>query len=385
MAKFKFGGGKTPFSKKQKKTKQQYNEVWDDEDEYYEDELDEDELDEDEYYEDELDDDEYYEDEYYEDELDESPSGYKNKSEEERIEDQFNRNYEIQNHDEGFSEFDENYSLEGDLDLGDIVDEFDERTQNREYTETKWYEKTLNVFIAAVVVTIVVVFIWGFAGDYILDFMGIGQEYVEKQDIGGRLDRYQNEVIDQVEQIINPDDVIEEESRVEVKEVEEVPVVIGPGLYRIGQDIHVGQYFIQKGTKLKKYAGEFEFVNDQPMDQDYGANTIDNLTEGMYVDLLEGAMTLNSDRPKTDVMVNQTVVLEGGNHYVVGIDLPAGYYKIISASYQKKVKLTIGGIIEGQEAKVDIKRQNYVKLAKGNLVQVDGMSLFTRVPMEFIY
>lgn len=385
MAKFKFGGGTNPFSKKQKKTKQQYNEEWDDEDEYYEDDLDEDELDED-----ELDEDEYYEDdldedEYYEDELDESPSGYKNKSEEERIEDQFNRNYEIQNHDEGYSEFDEEYSLEGDLDLGDIVDEFDDRTQNRAYTETKWYEKTLNVFIAAVVSTIVVVFIWGFAGDYILDFMGIGQEYVEKQDIGGRLDRYQTEVIDQVEQIINPDEVIEEESRVEVKEVEEVPVVIGPGLYRIGQDIHAGQYFIQKGTQLKKYAGEFEFVNDKSMDQMYGANTIDNLTEGMYVDLIEGAMTLNSDRPKTDVLINQTVVLEGGNHYVVGIDLPAGYYKVISASYQQKLKLTIGGVIEGQEAKVDIKRQNYVKLAQGNLVQVDVMSLFTRVPMEFIY
>ena len=375
MAKFKFGGGKNPFSKKQKKAKQQYNEEWDDEDEYYEDELDEDE-----YYEDDLD-----EDEYYEDELDESPSGYKNKSEEERIEDQFNRNYEIQNHDEGYSEFDENYSLEGDLDLGDIVDEFDERTQNRDYTETKWYEKTLNVFIAAVVTTVVVVFVWGFAGDYILDFMGIGQEYVEKQDIGGRLDRYQNEVIDQVDQIINPDVVIEEESRVEVKEVEEVPVVIGPGLYRIGQDIHAGQYFIQKGSQIKKYAGEFEFVNDKSMEQVYKANTIDNLTEGMYVDLLEGAMTLNSDRPKTDVMVNQTVVLEGGNHYVVGIDLPAGYYKVISASYQKDVSLTIGGLIEGQEEKVDVKRQNYVKLAQGNLVQVSGMSLFTRVPMEIIY
>lgn len=381
MSKFNFRGVKNPFNKGSKKSKRhEPQEEWDDEDEYYEDELEDGE-----YYEDELEDDEYYEDDYYEDELDDSPSGYKNKSEEERIEEQFERNYETLNHDEGFSEFDEDYSLEGDLDLGDLVDEFDDRTHNRQYEDTKWYEKTLNVFIAALVTAAVLTMVWGFGGDYILDFMGISQEYVENQDIIGRLDRYQNQVVDQVDNIINPDEVIEEESRVEVKEVEEVPVVIGPGLYRIGQDIHPGQYFIQKGSELKKYAGEFEFVNDQPMEQVYGANTLDNFVEGMYVDIIEGAVTLNSDRPKTDVKVNQTVVLEGGNHYVVGIDLPAGYYKVISASYQQGLKVTIGGAIEGQAEKVDVKRQNYLKLAQGNLVQVDKKALLTRLSMDFVY
>lgn len=386
MSKFKFRGVKNPFNKGSKKSKRhEPQEDWDDEDEYYEDELEDDE-----YYEDDLEDDEYYEDdldedEYYEEELDESPSGYKNKSEEERIEEQYNRNYETQNHDEGFSEFDEDYSLEGDLDLGDLVDEFDDRTLNRQYEDTKWYEKTLNVFIAALVTAAVITMVWGFGGDYILEFMGISQDYVEDQDIIGRLDRYQNEVVDQVDNIINPEDDIAEEERVEIKEPDEIPVVIGPGLYRIGKDIHPGQYFVQKGSEINKYAGEFEFVNDQSAPQMYGANTIDNFVEGMYVDIIEGAVTLNSERPKTDVMVNQTVVLEGGNHYVVGIDLPAGYYKVISSSYQKGVKITIGGAIEGQEEKVDVDRQNYVKLAQGNLVQVSDMSLFTRIPMEFIY
>lgn len=311
--------------------------------------------------------------------------GYKNKSEEDKIQEQYDRNYEVLNHDEGYSEYDEDISLEGDLDLGDLVDEFDDRTQNRTYVETKWYEKTVNVLIASAVTTALLAVIWGFGGEYILDFMGISQEYVENQDIVGRLDRYQNEVVDEVDRIINPEDAIEEEQRAGMQEGVEIPVVIGPGLYRVGQEIHAGQYFIQKGTNLNKYANEFDFVNEKAAAQYYGANTLDTLTEGMYVDILEGAITLNSDRPKTDVQVNQTVVLEGGNHYLVGVDLPAGYYKVVPQTYQKGIKLTLSGVLEGQDPKVDVKRQTYIKLAEGTLVQLDNTALFTRVEMEFIY
>lgn len=313
------------------------------------------------------------------------PVGYKNKSEEDKIQEQYDRNYDLLNHDEGFSEYDEDISLEGDLDLGDLVDEFDDRTQNRSYVETKWYEKTVNVLIASAVATALLAVIWGFGGDYILEFMGISQEYVENQDIVGRLDRYQNEVVDEVDRIINPEDAIEEEQRAGMQEGVEIPVVIGPGLYRVGQQIHAGQYFVQKGSKIKKYANEFDFVNEKAGEQYYGANTIDTLGEGMYIEILEGAITLNSDRPKTDVQINQTVVLEGGNHYLVGVDLPAGYYKVVPQTYQQGIKITLSGVLEGQDPKVDVKRQTYIKLAEGTLVQLSATSLFTRVNMEYIY
>lgn len=313
------------------------------------------------------------------------PIGYKNKSEEDKIQEQYDRNYDLLNHDEGFSEYDEDISLEGDLDLGDLVDEFDDRTQNRTYVETKWYEKTVNVLIASAVATALLAVIWGFGGDYILEFMGISQEYVENQDIVGRLDRYQNEVVDEVDRIINPEDAIEEEQRAGMQEGVEIPVVIGPGLYRVGQEIHAGQYFVQKGSKIKKYANEFDFVNEKAGEQHYGANTLDNLGEGMYIEILEGAITLNSDRPKTDVQINQTVVVESGNHYLVGVDLPAGYYKVVPQTYQKGVNVTINGALEGQAPEVDVARQTYVKLGEGNLLQVGSTALFTRVNMEFIY
>lgn len=335
-----------------------------------------------------------YEDGLEDDYEDEGPQGYKTKSEEERIADQADRVYETQNHDDiGYSEFDEDYAEEGDLDLDDILDEFDDRTKNRVYANTKWYEKTLNVFIAAIMATVVLALVWNLGGGYLMDYLGVGQQFIEDQDITGRLTRYQTGVVEEVDRIINPEDVIVEEDRVEMKEETEVPVVIGEGRYLIGRDIPQGTYLVQKGSKIKKYVGEFEYVSDDPFNtndtvngQVFGANTLDTLTDGMYVTILEGYITLNEGRLVNEIKVNQTVVVQSGNHYVVGVDLPAGYYKVTPVQLQaRNLAVTIGNPIEGQQEKVDVARQSYITLALGNTLQVGATALFTRVAMEFVY
>ena len=116
-------------------------------------------------------------------------------------------------------------------------------------------------------------------------------------------------------------------------------------------------------------------------------NTLVTLMEGQYLTVVNGGYVLNATRTPQDVKINESIVLEAGNHYTVGIDFPPGYYRVVSTNYRTEAKFTLNNINEdlGQGNEVIAERQNYTKFAQGNVVIPNGDVLLTRVDSQHIY
>lgn len=337
--------------------------------------------------------------------------------------------YEDEDQYDDEEQYDEQYDEELDeieeltLDDIDAIDEGDGHV----YATTKWYESTLNVVIASVVAGSLLVGTWYFAGDAVLDLFGIGQSYVEEQDIGGRLERYQQDIQGEIDGLIKPDVGMEDgsvSSELPVDPVtglpvapsatesgtvvtttpiqsEQIPDKAGPGTYLVGVDIKQGSYLMGTGSTYSKYADEYSLMNDDPIESTRDkkrsegnnivhrptkANKVHTLLAGTYIVIEEGGMVNNVTRPPSDMKINESVVLLNGNHYTVGIDIPAGYYKIKAVQLNTKTQLDIKNpTLELQMAKYKADRQTYVQLIKGNIFEVDNDTVLTRVDMDFVY
>lgn len=352
----------------------------------------------DEVYEDELYDDEVYEDDQYEEsELDEED--YTDTYQEDS-DDYYNGE---------IGEFDEPLLDEPDdlLDDGLTLDDIDEAdaTDGHNYEATKWYESMVNVVLASVVVGSLLVGVWYFAGDSILGMLGVGQNYIQEQDLGGRLERYQQDIQAEIDGVISPTVESEQEVNKDITPVDGEPDIeladsAGPGTYFVGVDIKPGNYLMGTGSTYSKYPDEYALMNDDPIESTRDAKRLDEgifhnptksnkvhtLAEGTYIVIEEGGMVYNNTRTPRDMKINESAILLKGNHYTVGIDIPAGYYKVIATTRKTGTAIKIQNPNEElqlKEYKAD--RQTYAQLIRGNIIEVTEDSILTRVDMSFIY
>ena len=352
----------------------------------------------DEVYEDELYDDEFYEDDQYEEsELDEE--GYSDTYQDDS-DDYYNGE---------IGEFDEPLLDEPDdlLDDGLTLDDIDEAdaTDGHNYVATKWYESMVNVVLASVVVGSLLVGVWYFAGDSILGMLGVGQNYLQEQDLGGRLERYQQDIQAEIDGVISPTVETEQEANINITPVDGEPAKeladsAGPGTYFVGVDIKPGNYLMGIGSTYSKYPDEYALMNDDPIESTRDAkrsddgivhkptktNKVHTLVEGTYIVIEEGGMVYNNTRTPRDMKINESAILLKGNHYTVGIDIPAGYYKVIATKRRTGTAIKIQNPNEElqlKEYKAD--RQTYAQLIRGNIIEVTQDSILTRVDMSFVY
>lgn len=271
------------------------------------------------------------------------------------------------------------------------------------YKKTKWYESTLNVVLAVVAVVALGFGVWQLFGTQIAGIFGIGTEYVIEQDLEGRYNQYQQDIKDEVDSILQEDVVIDEAKNVNPLGL---PESFGKGTYLVGVDVAADTYLVSQGSIYVIYDDEYALINENPniglstlnnrWDASMGeeakykpreTNTLVTLMEGQYLTVINGGYVLNATRTPQDVKINESVVLEAGNHYTVGIDFPPGYYRVVSTNYRTETKLTLNNINEdlGQDDEVIAERQNYTKFAYGNVVIPNGDVLLTRVDSQHIY
>lgn len=283
--------------------------------------------------------------------------------------------------------------------LEDVEKEYE---QKDEYEETKTSESILNIIIFAVLIGLLTATGWHFFGDNIKEYIGMGTEYINEQDIDERLDRYREDISSEINRA--KDKEIEEE--LEQIDLADSPKKIDAGPYLVGYDIVPGQYLFSEGTTYSIYEDEYALVNDNPKDSTRGrnnsidpndskpleANKVIKLKQGEYVTIHGGVAVRNNDRESTDVKINESVVVESGNNYTVGIDFPAGYYRVVAVKYQSGTSIKrekdgkndeIGGI--KPETSTQIKRQSYIKLNDGAIVTFQKDAILTRVDKGFIY
>lgn len=273
--------------------------------------------------------------------------------------------------------------------------------REREYKGQSALGGAINVAVAVAVLMVVLGGIWYFFGDNIQRMVGINTEIMVDT-----AQREREDIEREIEMLRNPQDFESEEAvdpMIQNIDYDALPDEIGVGIHLVGLDIRPGTYLLTKGTAFQYYASELDlaqgrpsggtlnedWVEGDPEESRYSAilgNQLMTLTEGQYIEIIDGGMVWNALRPQQEVKINESVILLASNDYVVGQDLPAGYYRLLSTELQSGVGLEISNTITEQDNMTySAERQTYVILLEGNVIRPDGDAILTRVDKQFTY
>jgi hypothetical protein len=154
--------------------------------------------------------------------------------------------------------------------------------------------------------------------------------------------------------------------------VREVLKGIAGGNYKVGVDMPAGEYVIAGSGYLQiasDSTGSFESIVEN---DNYSNRTIVVVSDGQYIEFSGQAYTWN-DAPKIDT---STGTLPSGK-YKVGIDIPAGEYKIApgEGSGYLQVASTASDRIDSIVSNDNFTSQKYVTISNGQYLKFTNATL----------
>lgn len=236
---------------------------------------------------------------------------------------------------EGFNDedadfFDDEFgSVENPQDEGDL------EAQAKSYAEVnevptykkaqpKWYEKGANIVITIVIITFIVVTGLYVFREPIRGFIGSRSEDLRDLDLQGQVSDYQESVKD----TLNVEDGEDEEVVIlEVDEVETLP----EGEYTVGVDMVAGLWVADE-VLIDVYPSKQEY-DEQKNPASSNVTRVDlrtyiSLSEGQYIVVQGGELEFNETRRPTNYNIGDTNVLIEDEYYLLGKDLPGGFYTL---------------------------------------------------------
>lgn len=293
-----------------------------------------------------------------------------------------------------------------DDDFGTVVnprDEDDLEAEAREYVkaheapknekaEPKWYEKGLNIVITIVIITVVIVTGLYVFREPIRGLVGTGTEELRELDIQGQVSDYGKGVKETLKGTEDEEDLGEGQEVIEVEDVES----ISDGEYVVGVDIKSGTW-VAKDVLVDIYNTKEDFDEKKnPLGtniQNIDLRTYIGLSEGQYVVVQGGELVNNESRPATKFNIGDTGILIEDEQYMVGKDLPEGFYTLHNTNIldTKEGRKSSGASLEVLNARdedpssIGVERKTTVFLKLGYLVAPDSDIIIERVSADGTY
>ena len=258
-----------------------------------------------------------------------------------------------------------------------------------EKAEPKWYEKGLNIVISIVIITVVIVSGLYVFREPIRGLIGSGTEELRELDIQGQVSDYGESVKETLKGSEDEEELDEEQEVIEVEDVES----ISEGEYVVGVDIKSGTW-VAKDVLVDIYNTKDEF-EEKKNPSGTNIKTIDlrtyiGLAEGQYVVVQGGELVNNESRPATKFNLGDTDILIEDEHYMVGKDLPEGFYTLHNANIldtkegrtPRGAKLGILNAREEDPSNIGVERKTTVFLKLGYLLSPDSDIIIERVSAD---
>lgn len=290
-----------------------------------------------------------------------------------------------------------------DDDFGTVVnprDDDDLEAEAREYAkaheapkydkaEPKWYEKGMNIIITIVIITVVIVSGLYVFREPIRGLIGAGTEELRDLDIQGQVSDYGEGVKETLKGTEDEEDLDEEQEVIEVVDVESV----SDGEYTVGVDIKSGTW-VAKDVLVDIYNTKEDF-DEKKNPRSSNIKYIDvrsymSLSDGQYVVVQGGELVNNATRPETKFNIGDTGILIEDEHYMVGKDLPEGFYTLHNANIldTKEGRTPRGATLEVINARdedpssIGVERKTTVFLKIGYLLAPDSDIIIERVSAD---
>lgn len=263
----------------------------------------------------------------------------------------------------------------------------DQETPKYEKAEPKWYEKGVNIVITIIIITVLIVIGLFVFREPIRGLVGTGTEELQDLDIQGQVSDYGDGVKETLQVTEGEEDEPKED--IEVEEVESIP----EGEYTVGVDIKSGTW-VADNVLVDIYNTQEDYEEKKnPMSSNI--NLIDlrtyiSLTDGKYVVVQGGELVNNASRPATKFNVGDTGILIEEEQYMVGKDLPEGFYTLYNGNILETEKgrtpsstsLEIANPGEEDPSSIGIERKTTVFLKLGYLLIPDSDIIIERVSAD---